>query len=320
MPSAYLSPEAQKFLDNQPPSEICGEHGTMRYVNNRKGISLCCYFWPSKEPKGIIQILHGHGSYIPYSFLVTKVAGQPPVYEGSWVQKLNEHGYSVCGLDQQGSGRSEGLRHYCRSFDEYVDNGLLLARQCTEMGVAGFENGLPKFVLGESVSGCIAVIMALKEKNLFSGVVLLAPMLSLEKVARSGMNRVLRPIGMLLNLMAPTWELVSSPISPMFPDLQEKFDKDPVNKHGNTRVRNAMEYQRVTSHLMANLDKIDFPFLVFHSEKDTMVDVDGSKALYAEASSADKTLRYVNQMWHVIVKEPGNADVLAEICIEVRRG
>jgi hypothetical protein len=33
---------------------------------------------------------------------------------------------------------------------------------------------------------------------------------------------------------------------------------DPVNKHGNTRVRNAMEYQRVTSHLMANLDKVSW--------------------------------------------------------------
>ena len=45
-----------------------------------------------------------------------------------------------------------------------------------------------------------------------------------------------------------------------------------------------MEYQRITSYLMANLDKIYFPFIVFHSEKDTMVDVDGSKALFAEAS------------------------------------
>ena len=48
-----------------------------------------------------------------------------------------------------------------------------------------------------------------------------------------------------------------------------------------------MEYQRVTAYLMKNLDKVDFPFIVFHSENDTMVDVDGSKALYAEASVRD---------------------------------
>ena len=60
--------------------------------------------------------------------------------------------------------------------------------------------------------------------------------------------------------------------------------QDPICKHGATRVRNAMEYQRVTSYLMKHLDTIDFPFIVFHSENDTMADVDGSKALFSEAS------------------------------------
>lgn len=44
-----------------------------------------------------------------------------------------------------------------------------------------------------------------------------------------------------------------------------------------------------------------------------MCDPDGSKALYLRAASADKTLRLVNSMWHMLVKEPGNEDVLAEI-------
>jgi len=41
------------------------------------------------------------GSYIPHEFLVTHAAGSPPVYENSWVQRLNQEGFSVCGLDQQ---------------------------------------------------------------------------------------------------------------------------------------------------------------------------------------------------------------------------
>ncbi len=65
-----------------------------------------------------------------------------------------------------------------------------------------------------------------------------------------------------------------------------------------------MEYQRVTRYITANLEKvgtraalkgialpafhhafqIDFPFIVFHSENDTMIDIDGSKALLARAS------------------------------------
>ena len=52
-------------------------------------------------------------SYIPHEFLKIDVAGQAPVYSNSWVQRLNQEGYSVCGLDQQGAGRSGGLRCYC---------------------------------------------------------------------------------------------------------------------------------------------------------------------------------------------------------------
>jgi hypothetical protein len=60
--------------------------------------------------------------------------------------------------------------------------------------------------------------------KLFTGLALLAPMLSLEKVANSGMNRILRPVGFILNKLAPTLAIVSSPTSPFFPDLQLKFD------------------------------------------------------------------------------------------------
>ena len=64
---------------------------------------------------------------------------------------------------------------------------------------------------------------------------------------------------------------------------------------------------------MASLDSVDFPFLVFHSENDTMCDPDGSKQLYLRAKSVDKTLRLVNHMWHVLVKERGNEHILNDI-------
>ena len=44
------------------------------------------------------------------------------------------------------------------------------------------------------------------------------------------------------------------------------------------------------------LPDASFPFIVFHSENDTMVDVGGSKALYTQSQSADKSLRLVNHM------------------------
>ncbi len=55
-------------------------------------------------------------------------AGKPPKYKDSWVEKLNQEGFSVCGIDQQGCGFSEGLECYVDRFDHYVDDVLQFAR------------------------------------------------------------------------------------------------------------------------------------------------------------------------------------------------
>lgn len=57
--------------------------------------------------------------------------GTPMVYDGSWAAQWNAAGISVCGLDLQGCGRSEGkrgLRFFLERFDDYVGDVLQLAR------------------------------------------------------------------------------------------------------------------------------------------------------------------------------------------------
>lgn len=53
------------------------------------------------------------------------------MYEGSWVEGWNRHGYSVCGIDSQSHGFSEGLhglRCYANSFDDFVVDVNAFAR------------------------------------------------------------------------------------------------------------------------------------------------------------------------------------------------
>lgn len=57
--------------------------------------------------------------------------GKPKVYENSWIQAFNQAGYSVCGIDQQGLGFSEGarqLRCYVEAFDDYIRDVIQLRR------------------------------------------------------------------------------------------------------------------------------------------------------------------------------------------------
>ena len=58
---------------------------------------------------------------------------------------------------------------------------------------------------------------------------------------------------------------------------------DPWTYKGKTRARNACEYLDTTERLGHAFDGVTFPFVVFHSEDDTQVDIAGSKKLFAKA-------------------------------------
>jgi hypothetical protein len=47
---------------------------------------------------------------------------------------------------------------------------------------------------------------------------------------------------------------------------------------------------------MGELEEVEAPFLVFHSERDAWTDPLGSRALYERSRSADKTLVAVDHM------------------------
>ena len=153
-----------------------------------------------------------------------KTPGAPHVYEGSWVQQLNDAGYSVCGVDNQGCGRSSGLFGYVERFEDYVDDMLAFVALARVTDLAGFGGALPTFGLGCSLGGSVVLRAALKRPAAFDGLLLLAPMVSLERLQGSGCNAFLMPLGRLLNVAVPTWPLVRTSRNALFPDLQRDFE------------------------------------------------------------------------------------------------
>ncbi len=64
-----------------------------------------------------------------------------------------------------------------------------------------------------------------------AGLVLLAPMLSLERLSKKGANKVLRPVADVLSWLAPTAPLVATERNTMYPELQECWDKGEQQVH-----------------------------------------------------------------------------------------
>ena len=338
--------------DLRDPTLQLGPHGgaTAPFSSPVDGIRLASYWLPAKDPveaKGIIVFVHGHGSYFLHEVGAISGAGQPPRYAGSWAEKLNEAGYSVCGIDNRGMGFSGGarggLRCFTESFDDYVTDVAAFASatvsspsNSNSSGFSipvpkGFGPGLPLFLFGVSLGGCISVHVAEnlqksekkcdeKNENLkkhFKGCVLLAPMLAIDALASRGINRLLVHVGKLISIIRPTLGIAHGTKNELYPDLQAIWDADPLCWHGATRARSAMEYLRVTRALSADgnarLRSFKAPFMVLHGDGDTLTDPKGSKDLHEASESEDKILRILEGRWHILTKEPGNEEVLAEI-------
>ena len=87
--------------------------------------------------------------------------------------RLAQAGYAVYGVDYEGHGKSEGLQGYVPSFDVLVaDCDAFFA--AVVASTANTE--LPRFLLGESMGGAVAMLLHRARPSYWTGAVLVAPM------------------------------------------------------------------------------------------------------------------------------------------------
>lgn len=288
-----------------------GPAGSRKEFTNAKGLKLASYIFPAQgHPKGLVILVHGHGCTLLHEYLYHKEPGRPGVYSGSIIEKLNKFGVAAAGIDLQGCGHSEGLRCYVDRYQDYVDEVLAFA-ESLDGGPEGLGD-LPKFLIGTSLGGCISADLC-RQTDLFKGAVLIAPMLSLERVSKSGLNPYIRPLSGFLSWLVPSAKIVKTEKNILFPEIQAFFDKDPQTWKESTRVRNANEYLNATEQLCESMGSFNFPFICFHGEVDTMTDPEGSKKLFAESKAEDKELNIMPGRWHVLLKEQGSEDLNGKI-------
>ena len=64
------------FLDGQNSDGYLGDRGYQEYFVNQGGNRICGYFWPAAaQPKGVILLTHGMGSYLCFEYLLNQVRG-----------------------------------------------------------------------------------------------------------------------------------------------------------------------------------------------------------------------------------------------------
>lgn len=258
----------------------------------RDGADIHWQAWlPDAEPEAVVLLSHGLAEH-----------GGRYAHVGAG---MAEHGLGVYALDHRGHGSSSGPRTQIDSIDHTVDDLHTLAGT-----VKGRHPDTPTFLLGHSMGGAIAFAYALRYQDLLAGLVLSAPALVIE-----GVSPVTITAGKLLSKVLPNagvLQLDGTAVS-RDPEVVRRYDTDPLNYRGKVVARTGAELVALANTAAARLPELKLPLLVMQGTADRLVPVKAAQLVYDRAGSADKTVKTWDGLYHEILNEPEQKQVLAEM-------
>ena len=246
------------------------------------GLRLHWQAWVPEEPRAAVVIVHGaseHGGRYRYV-----------------VERLAPEGFALYAMDHRGHGRSEGAR----SLVDRMDNVVSDLDAFVDL-VAAETPGLPLFMLGHSMGGCVSIAYALRHQEKLSALALSAPLAALEAAPLP-----LRLIAKGLSLVVPKTGVYSVPAGGISRDPAEveAYDSDPLVYRGKLPARTVQELSDTIAHFEEQAPTLTLPLLLMHGTADEIVPDTGTRMVHERAGSTDKTLHRYEGYYHEIFNEP----------------
>lgn len=258
------------------------------------GVKIVYDIWTltseAAPPRGVLVISHGLGEHARrYDHVAERLGGL---------------GLVVVVPDHRGHGRSGGPRAGLKRFADYTDD---LGRVFAKVG----QPGLPAFLLGHSMGGGIALDYALAHQRDLAGLILSGATVQPGDDQPKAVLAVAKVLGRFLPSL-PTARLDSRWIS-RDPQVVARYDADPLVFHGKVPAGLAGGLLAVMDTFPERLPQLTIPLLVLHGEQDKMTNPAGSDLVFAQAGSADKTLKKYPGLYHEIFNEPEKDAVLDDV-------
>ncbi|XP_062089786.1 caffeoylshikimate esterase [Humulus lupulus] len=297
------------FWGDMPEEEYYTSQGvcnTKSYFETPNGQIFTQSFLPLDCPKlkGSVYMTHGYGS--DAGWLFQKIC----ITYATW-------GYAVFTADLLGHGRSDGLRGYLGDMEKVAATSLsffLHVRRSEPY------KDLPAFLFGESMGGAATMLMYFQsDPDAWTGVIFSAPLFVMPEDMKPSKVRLFL-YGLLFGL-ADTWaalpdkKMVGKSIKD--PEKLKIIASNPRRYTGPPRVGTMRELARVCQYIQDNFSKVTAPFLTVHGTDDGVTCPSSSKLLYEKASSADKSLKIYDGMYHSLIQ--GETDENANLVLKDMR-
>jgi len=259
---------------------------------NSRGYLLHTYKVNAKgKAKAAIIYHHGIRCHLLFDLLTkNEFGGRMNVFEGSIADKLTQLGFEIHGYDAESHGLSEGALGTGAGC--YFEDGADLVKDFVHFAqMVRSQTGLPVFGMGCSMGAGIITGAARHTPPVMDGMVLVAPMISVEGVKSKPINKILIPLSEIAFKLIPTWHLVDFVKNPD-EDAEASFRNDPLNDTSEKfRVAPSRGCMHYCEDLQENLAEVKVPFLTMHSKEDIFTDFASSERLLADCPlpEQDKT-------------------------------
>lgn len=271
-----------------------------QYLQNKQGLWLYWHAWTGvANPKGAVFLASGLGEHtVRYQMLSAR---------------FNAEGYYCFSLDHQGHGASEGDRAHVERFQDYVDDYLQFVKHMHQLYPELAR--LPKFLLGHSMGGLIAVHVRNQSDHHglhWAGTVLSAPALRADPKVATPLKVFL---ARLLSNVLPKLALdpLNSEHVSQSRQVVELYATDPLVYHGGIRARWGNEVLNAMAQVQRDFHKVTWPFLLLHGGDDRITAFEGSAYFFENAPSHDKLLKKYQGLYHEVFNEPGRHDVIQDV-------
>lgn len=255
------------------------------------------------EPEGastaVVALVHGIGEHVRrYEHVARAFA---------------EAGIGLVAFDLPGHGRSGGKRGHA-SFAlirEQID-------QLIEEGHARFP-GLPLFLYGHSLGGCLGLDYVLERKPAIAGAVIASPAIAMATPVPA--PKVF--LAKMMSRIAPSFSLGNgldrSGIS-RDPEVIRKYVEDPL-VHDRVSARLGLDILLAGPRIMGRAAEIKLPLLLVQGSADRITD---PAAIASFASSCGKNVEYLSYegCYHELHNEPGKEEFMKAVIawIKGKRG
>lgn len=214
---------------------------------------------------------------------------------------LNAKGFNVFAFDLRGHGQSSGERGLITNISEYLEDV-----KCVKANVP---NHLPFFMIGHSMGGLITLQYLLDQSPFpLKGVVLTSAALEVGADITPFKQFVIK----LLAFISPKFKTVKLDPTSISRDSNtvQNYINDPLIYHDAGKAGLGVALLSAIKNIKLRFSNLAYPVLLMHGTADTLTNPEGTKALYAQSVSQDKTLKLWEGAYHELFNETNQTEVI----------